>query len=40
MAIVLSHVQLFAALGLQQAPLFIGFFRREHWSGLHFLEFH
>jgi len=32
----LSHVQLFATLWTvaHQAPLFMGFFRQEYWSGL------
>ena len=35
----LSHFQLFATPGTvaHQAPLSMGFFRQEHWSGLHFL---
>ena len=35
----LSHVQLFATLWTvaHQAPLFMGFFRQEYWSGLPFL---
>ena len=35
---VLSHVQLFAVpqTVARQAPLFMGFFRQEYWSGLPF----
>ena len=34
----LSHVRLFAApwMVAHQAPLSMGFFRQEHWSGLSF----
>ena len=32
----LSRVQLFATLWTHQAPLSIGFFRQEYWSGLPF----
>ena len=38
---VLSHfscVQLFATLRTHQAPLSMGFFRQEYWSGLPFLS--
>ena len=33
-----SHVRLFATPWIiaRQAPLFVGFFRQEHWSGLPF----
>ena len=38
-ACTLIHVQLFVTLWTvtHQAPLSIGFFRQEYWSGLHFL---